>query len=73
MPRGRRPNTDPPIRTEVQVPQSVLVQVDLLLVDPVRNRPAYGARSKLVTKLLRNWLTEVKQKRVSPNEITGGN
>lgn len=47
---------DPPVEVRVNIPESVLAEVDLRLFDPLRGRIRYGARSKLVTRLLRSWL-----------------
>lgn len=34
-------------------------QLNLILWDPVRNKPRYGARAKLINQLLRKWLREL--------------
>lgn len=48
----------------IRIPTQVAERVDLRLIDPVRGRVRYGARSKLVTALLRRWL---QGKREEPN------
>lgn len=59
--RGRKPHTDPPVRVEITVPQTVIAKLDLLLSDPLTARTKYGARSRLITRLIREWLL-TKQK-----------
>ena len=56
MPRPR--NIDTPQQIAVNVPQSIIERVDLLLTDPNTGRLHYGARSALITDLLRQWLAE---------------
>ena len=58
---GRKPHTIPPVTWKCQVPTDVAAKVDLLLQDPLRGVPVYGARSALVTQLLRNWLAQFEQ------------
>lgn len=43
---------------KLSVPQDLAAEVDLLLWDPVAQKPRYGGRSALVTQLLRRWLSE---------------
>lgn len=71
MARGRKSHTDPPVEIKVHVPTSVIGKVELALVDPVRGKPTYGSRSKLITRLLRDWLDDVAKGRRNPREITG--
>lgn len=54
MSAGRRAHTDPPINWALSIPTSVAAKTDLLLLDPLTNKPRYGSRSKLVTTLLRD-------------------
>lgn len=54
----RRKNADPSQEIAVQVPQTLLAKVDLYLFDPVRGGVRYGARSKLITRLLREWVAD---------------
>lgn len=64
--------SDPPVEIELSIPQSVLTRVELALVDPVRGKPAYGARSKLVTRLLKDWLDRLQRGKVDVTQYTGG-
>lgn len=56
MTRGRKSLTDRPVEWKISVPSSVVAPISLLLTDPLTGRAAHGARSKLVTRLLREWL-----------------
>lgn len=54
MPRPRKS-----IRTveiNVVIPMDLSAAMDQLLWDPVLQKPKYGARSELVTKLLTDWV-----------------
>ena len=60
--RGRKPLMIPTIDWKCQIPVDVATKVDLLLLDPLTNKPVYGSRSVLVTSLLRAWLSSrIKQ------------
>ena len=65
MSRGRRAALIPAVPWKCNIPVDVAAQVDTLLLDPLRGIPEYGARSALVTQLLRAWL-EAQRKAVSP-------
>lgn len=54
MPRPRRP--DPPVRIHIALSQSLLARLELHLHDPIRGKPRYGDRSKLIESLLEEWL-----------------
>ena len=54
MPRER--HTDPPKEVNLSLPTSLVDEVDLLLFNPTRGKLRYGARSKLIAGLLRQWL-----------------
>ncbi|HSW65379.1 MAG TPA: hypothetical protein VLH56_19030 [Dissulfurispiraceae bacterium] len=56
--RGKKANEEPTVALTVYIPISISAQVDLLLVDPMRKRTAYGKKSALVTMLLRRWVAE---------------
>ena len=53
MPRGRRARTDTPVRWEVSIPTSLAAEIELYILDPVRRTQAFGARSALIQRLLR--------------------
>jgi Arc/MetJ-type ribon-helix-helix transcriptional regulator len=52
----RRKLADPPIEVHLSIPSSLLAQVDKHLIDPIRGKPKYGARSELIKSLLTQWL-----------------
>ena len=52
----RRKLTDPPIEIHISIPTSLLTQVDQELIDPMRGKPRYAARSHLIRRLLIEWL-----------------
>lgn len=54
--RGRKPHADPPTEWKVSIPTSIAAKVELLLTDPYTGKPEHGARSRLLTQLLVNWL-----------------
>lgn len=38
------------------MPATLAGKVEYVLLDPVHQKPIYGARNKLITALLENWL-----------------
>jgi len=54
---GKKAHADPPVEMRINVPQSIAAKMELLLLDPLTRRPRYGARSDLITKLLREWIS----------------
>lgn len=58
MPRGRRKDTIPSIEWKLHIEGLLAAKVELLLTDPMRKKPRWGARSNLVEKLLRQWVEE---------------
>ncbi len=56
MAKGKKPHLDPPREWKINIPTSVAVSLELLLRDPITNRTKHGARSKLITRLLREYL-----------------
>jgi len=55
MPRVKR--VDRPVRLEITLPESVSAAVELELFSDIEGRVPYGARSKLIEQLLRQWLS----------------
>lgn len=54
---GRPRSEDPKKKYLISLPESLVLQVDLLLpVDYLREKPLQGARSQLVERLLREWI-----------------
>lgn len=58
MPRIKR--VDRPVRLEITLPESVSAAVELELFSDIEGRVPYGARSKLIEQLLRDWLASRK-------------
>lgn len=56
MARGRKKLVDPPVEWKLSLPTSITAPVSLLLSDPLTGLPKHGARSKLIAKLLQEWL-----------------
>jgi hypothetical protein len=54
--RGRPALLIPTVEWKVRVPADLAAKADLLHLDPVRGSITYGARSALVTELLRGYL-----------------
>ena len=50
---------------KISLPAAVCAEVDLLLLDPITRKPKYGARSKLIEGLLREWLAKQKGKTIT--------
>lgn len=55
---GRKLHVDRPVDWKISIPTSVTAPVSLLLSDPLTGVPRHGARSKLITRLLREWVEE---------------
>lgn len=53
---GRKSKLDKPIDWKISIPQSLVVEVEMRLLDPVTLKTRYGARSKLVVRLLQEWV-----------------
>lgn len=62
---GRKRHNDAPVNWKLSVPQSIAVQVELLLYDPLLNRVAYSARSAYVSGLIRE---DLARRGVRPKE-----
>lgn len=58
--RGRPPFAVPKVEWAVMIPQPLAAQVELLLLDPLLDKPKHGARSELLEQLLREWLEKQK-------------
>ena len=59
--RGRPPLAMETVQRYAYVPVDLAAQIDLLLTDPMKDKPKYGAWSELVNSLLRDWLEEKKK------------
>ncbi len=56
--RGRKPLEVPRIRWQVFVNEKLAAAVELLLLDPMREKAKYGARTEYLEGLIRKDLTE---------------
>jgi len=60
MPRGRTPRGDSPVRWVIWLPGELAAKVELLLYDPVLQRPRYGMKSEVCRQALELWLERVQ-------------
>ena len=65
--RGRPPSTIKKIKRHVQLPESLVAEVDLLLYDPLLGQRLHGSWSSLITKLLDRWVKEQQKGAQEPN------
>ena len=63
MPRGKKPKVEPSVPWKVYIPLSVSKAVEHELIDPLTTEPVYGAKTGLVTILLREWLSTRKERK----------
>lgn len=54
----RRKLAEPNVRWDLYIPTTLAAQVELVLMDPLRSRAKFGARSELISSLLRDWLAK---------------
>lgn len=58
---GRKAHADVPVSWRLSIPQSIAVQVELLLYDPLLGQVGYSARSDYVCTLIREDIERRKQ------------
>ncbi len=58
--RGRPKLLTPTVDWKLQIPIDLAAKADLLCLDPVRGALRYGARSALITQLLREHFDRLK-------------
>ena len=58
MTAGRKPYAEPRVAWKVYLPQNLAAEIELLLLDPMREKIRYGARNELLERLLREWILE---------------
>lgn len=56
--RGRKPLMMPTVEWKCRIPSDIAAKIDMIQLDPVKGTVEYGARSLLVTSLLRSWLAQ---------------
>lgn len=57
MSRGKKPHLDRPVEVSVNLPETLIAKVSLLLFDPIRGTRKHGALSALITGLLKDWVS----------------
>ncbi len=57
---GRKPNVIPRVRWDLYLPATIAAEINLLLLDPTRDKIRYGARNELIEKLLRDYVRKIK-------------
>lgn len=68
---GRPALLTPTVEWKLRIPVDLAVKADMLSLDPVRGTLAYGARSALVTQLLREHLDSLGKKVEDGHSING--
>jgi len=63
---GRKPNAIPRIPWKVMVRADLAAEVELIITDPMREKPKYGARTQLLEMLLERYLKEVRLQQKPP-------
>lgn len=53
---------------KISLPKRMVADLDNLLYDPVRGKPRYGGRSKIIRRLLQNWMVKEKLRRAEIQE-----
>jgi hypothetical protein len=64
--RGRPANLEKTLEWKIMIPESLAAPVELLCLDPVRNKPAFGARSAYISRLIREDLE--RRRMIEPDE-----
>jgi len=61
MPLGRKPRAIPRRSRHIYLREDIAATVDLILLDPMREKVKYGKWSDLVEALLRTWISEQRR------------
>ena len=56
-----RRKTDPSVEWKLYIPLSLAAKIELLLLDPTRQKVRFGARSQLIASLLAQWVRKQEQ------------
>ena len=67
---GRKPFHDQPTKWNLHLPSSLAEQVEKALADPLTGKTRHGARSRLITRLLREWMRERERALETAPEFT---
>lgn len=68
---GRSKKLDRPQEWAVYVPQSTCDRLEPILNDPLYDKPIYGARGKLINRLLLEFLDDIEQQRRTFDPVLG--
>jgi metal-responsive CopG/Arc/MetJ family transcriptional regulator len=58
---GRPKKAMPYVRWSIHIPADLAAKTELILADVFRGGVEYGARSELISQLLRNWIKTAQQ------------
>lgn len=61
---SRPPNPDLSIAWKIHLPATTAGKTEFMLLDPIHNKPKYGARNKLIAALLERWIAEQERRPV---------
>lgn len=62
---GRKANAIPTVEWKFHIQADLAAEVEMLLLDPARDKAKYGARSDLLHLLLRNWVADQRLRRLA--------
>lgn len=60
---ARPRNPEPSFPLHVKLPETLVMEVKTILLDPITGRTKYGAMNSLIERLLREWLRSIKSGR----------
>lgn len=63
---GRKPNSIPTVPWKLYIRADLAAEVELLLLDPMREKVRYGERNRLIESLLEDWLKEQRKVMATP-------
>lgn len=64
MPRPQ--NLDPSVEISIQLPLTLVAELDFILWDFIRGKPAYGERTKLAEQLFRSYISRYSARGTKP-------
>lgn len=70
MARGRKHFHDTPREWKIYLPSSLCDEISEALKDPLTGKIAYGARNKLLTRLLREWVQKREKIRAEFDDLS---
>jgi hypothetical protein len=66
---GRKPFSEPSVSWRIYLPGTLAAQIELLLLDPMRGKSRYGARTYLIEQLLRVWLRDTALRQAIQSDL----